>query len=221
MSRLSTITLILGTALVVASGYVHGMWTGRWHSTAAIQHAADAVRALPETIGDWKLHSEKSLTQEELDLAQVAGYVSRSYRNQQTGEMVDFIMMCGKPGPIAVHPPTACYTGLGYRQLGETKPLVCEIDTDNSAAQKHVFRSAVFESPDRSHTTQPHVAWAWSTNGTWQTPDTPRMAFVGNPVLYKMYVAYDSEAGTHQSGPTPADHFLQAVIPIVKQAVWK
>lgn len=219
MKSLSTIASLLAIALVAISGYVHGAWTGRWQSAEVLAHAAEAIKHVPKTIGDWDCVRENQLTQEELDLASVAGYVSRHYRNRRTNEAVQFVLMCGPAGPIAVHPPTACYTGLGYQQVGETVPHRCSA-ADGAEAVSYVFQTARFESPRRGDTVQPHIYWAWSTDGRWQTPESPRLAFVGSPVLFKIYVAFESDSGVKSVHQSPAAAFLDAALPVLQQRVF-
>ncbi len=219
MKSLSTIASLLAIALVAISGYVHGAWTGRWQSAEVLAHAAEAIKHVPKTIGDWDCVRENQLTQEELDLASVAGYVSRHYRNRRTNEAVQFVLMCGPAGPIAVHPPTACYTGLGYQQVGETAPYH-GVPQDGTAAVDDAFQTARFESPRRGDTIQPHIYWAWSTDGRWQTPESPRLAFVGSPVLFKAYVAFETDAGVKLNSQSPAAAFLDVALPVLRERVF-
>lgn len=219
MKSLSTLASLLAIALVAISGYVHGAWTGRWQSAEVLARAAETVKQVPKTIGDWDCVQENQLTQEELDLASVAGYVSRQYRNRRTNETVQFVLMCGPAGPIAVHPPTACYTGLGYQQVGETVPYRCALQ-DGTSAVGNAFQTARFESPRRGDTVQPHIYWAWSTNGRWQTPESPRLAFVGSPVLFKAYVAFETDAGVKSNGQSPAAAFLDVALPVLQERVF-
>jgi hypothetical protein len=53
------------------------------------------------------------------------------------------------------------------------------------------------------------IRWAWSTDGTWIAPDSPRWQFAKQlnavPVLYKLYVATPlpelDEGRTHEDDP--------------------
>lgn len=218
MKALSTITALFGIALVVASGYVHGSWTGRWQSAEVLARAADAVQKVPQTIGDWDCVKENQLTSEEVELAEIAGYVSRQYRNRRTSDVVNFVLMCGKPGPISVHPPTACYTGLGYQQVGLTQPYRRQPQDNLVAADQ--FHTARFESPQRGDTVQPHIYWAWTADGRWQTPESPRLAFVGSPALFKMYVSFEAESGSKPDVQSPAVTFLDAALPVLQTQVF-
>ena len=206
---------ILAAVLLLASGYVHGMWTGRWQATDSLESAAAAVQRLPQQFNDWEVVSETKVTAEEQTIAELAGSVSRQYRHARTGDVVTVLLMVGKPGPISVHSPTACYTGQGYQQDGAIRIHRCDV-----AQQGHQFQTAQFHSPNKSETLQPRVYWGWSAGDVWSCPESPRLAFVGQPALYKLYVAFETGGSVKAKTINPAERMLQDLIPVIKQSVF-
>lgn len=195
------------------------MWTGRWQNSGALTVAAANVERLPHKIGDWEMIKENQVSDEEKSVAELAGSISRQYRHQHSGDIVTVLLMMGKPGPIAVHPPTACYTGLGYQQVGSTRNQTIEIVNPNGK-QRHQFQNAQFTNPKKTETQEPHVFWGWSADGNWSCPDSPRLAFVGKPALFKLYVTYEAGGVVKSKDQTPAEKMLKELIPILSEQVF-
>src|SRR5438270_8294606 len=89
--------LPLGAALVllVLTGLVHGLWTGRWHTDTDLEDAAASVQTVPLILGDWQGRPEKS-DAEAFQQAGAAGYWVRRY--EHNGEEVTVVLMCGRAG---------------------------------------------------------------------------------------------------------------------------
>src|SRR5947209_2410247 len=118
MSRLLPVLTVV--VIVTLSGVVHGVWTNRWGTAKAVQEAAEKLeKNVPMTIGEWDGQA-KEMTEREIAIGEIDGYVSRSYVNRRTGSMVSLLIVCGRPGPISVHTPDVCYGGAGYEQVGPT-----------------------------------------------------------------------------------------------------
>ncbi len=217
---MKSIPSIVATLLVVASGYVHGMWTGRWHSSDALAKAASSVALLPTEFADWKMVHETDVSAEEKSVAELAASVSRQYRNEVTGDVVAVLLMVGKSGPISVHPPTACYTGLGYQQLGATRNYACDVETKDNKKIRHQFQTAQFTSPKKTETVQPQVFWGWSADGVWSSPDSPRLVFVGKPALFKLYVSYEATSLIKSKEQTPAEKMLKDLLPVLSESLF-
>ena len=221
MTRLSSfLAPTLATLLLAGSGYVHGKWTGRWQDGDPAAEAASGLDRLPMVIGQWQATAGE-ISEAEQKLAELSGYLLRHYRNRSTGQQVTVLLMCGPSGPVAVHPPTACYSGAGYQQIGAQTKHAVTIDADKDAASRHVFDVAEFALPKQLSATHPQIFWAWSTDGTWSVPDNPRLAFGGTPVLYKLYVTWETP-GRLQTDDEPSPVlFLPELIPALQQSVFK
>src|SRR4051812_46618766 len=95
------------SAMLVAGGYLHGRWTERWGKAVEPEIAAGRYRNLPMTIGDWDgtvIESKRSPAADGL-----AGSVQRRFVNRKTGQAVNVLLVCGRPGPASIHTPDVCY----------------------------------------------------------------------------------------------------------------
>ncbi len=194
--------------MILASGFAHGVVTHRWSPIDIHTTAAEKLRELPAQVGDWESKDE-DLNEDAVRIAELTGYVHRQYFNQRTNQHVTMLLMCGRPGPIAVHPPTACFRGAGYDQIGKTKQE--EVSTDGT---KHVFRSADFDLPESLEPEHPRIYWAWSNDGHWQSPSNPRAHFVGSELLYKFYVTTPVSAD-HSEEVSAIEDFLNVALPVI------
>ena len=226
MSIRHSIPLFSGLLLLVAGGVVHGMLTGRWTHSDMTGIAA-RVHQVPTQINDWVCIEEGSVSDEELKLAELHSYVMRHYRNQRTGAIVTMLLMCGPTGPVAVHPPTACYAGQGYEQIGDvavhrvvlTQPAGPNPSSPNSTETQRLM-TAQFRKPGRGSGQKARIFWSWSTNGSWSTPTSPRLEFAGSPALFKLYVTQEAHDLLPLDGTTPPEEFLRELLPVLRQSVF-
>src|SRR5947209_18409507 len=97
---------LTAVAALVACGVVHGLWTDRWARAPEPAAAAARLDALPLTLGDW---DGEALPVEPGSLGAVSGYLYRQYVNRRNGDEVSVFLVCGRPGPVAIHTPDVCY----------------------------------------------------------------------------------------------------------------
>jgi hypothetical protein len=182
--KLATMTALV---LIISSGIVHGVWTNRWSAEDQTSAAVKALQKLPASIGNWDA-ADLTLTDAEIKHAELSGYVLRQYQHEHTQRSVSLLLMCGQPGPVAVHAPTACYLGAGYRMVGNPlrHSVAPEADQGQTAFDSFFVASFRRNSPvEADHT---RIFWAWSTDGNWSNPDHPRVAFANAPALFKLYL---------------------------------
>lgn len=199
------------TALVLIAGVtvVHGRWTHRWDDSSSLDQATAAMQSLPESFGSWTLLEDLSKSEKELAVAEASGCLFRRYRNRETREVVTVLMLCGRPGPISVHPPTACYRARGYRLSDGPMP---------AAVEAHSFQLAEFRNPASIADDRVAILWGWSHDGDWSAPANPRVEFAGQPFLDKLYVTWSrgrDERSLKQSVPR---EFLSAFLPVSRSA---
>src|SRR5262249_30519745 len=117
-----SIPFIVGLGLLLGSELVHGHLTNRWQSSN--EPAASCARLPsqdePLTIGAWKGHPGAPLPDQELLIGQIAGYFQQAFTHPK-GYTVNVLIVCGRPGPIAVHSPEICLGGEGYIPVGAKK----------------------------------------------------------------------------------------------------
>ena len=211
------IPALIAAVLLFCSGIVHGTLTHRWQTVTKTDGPESRLHLVPRTIGDWDSQDSK-ISDAERKMAGLTHDLTRTYTNRRTGDAVTVVLMCGPTGPIAVHPPTACYRGAGYQQSGATRETV--IDFAKEGGTSYVFAIADFYQSTRPEQTQPRIYWAWSANGTWSVPESPRLAFAGNPVLFKLYVTCERPLGSQKAQASPIDDFLRLLLVEIQQAVF-
>ena len=203
---------VVAFALLVGSGLVHGRLTDRWGTSEELARAIARLDRVPRSIGDWQ-GRDAELDRRQIERAGIQGYLSRSYRNARDGREASILLVCGRPGPIAVHTPDVCYKGAGYE--AEAEPVVEALVTDGGRPAhflKARFHKAGAIVPDTLD-----ILWAWNARGPWEVPANPRVAFATHPYLYKIYLIArrDGPSPSPAGGPSgdrePAGALLEAI----------
>ncbi len=212
MSR--TLPALLAVPLVVAFGLAEGLWANRWQTSDAPERAAARLAGVPLSVGDWQGEA-RELGARQAEKAEVTGHLWRRYVNRRTGAAVSVLLVCGRAGPVALHPPEVCYQGAGYRMnAGKARR---EVPAEGEAAE---FWVGQFQK-DGAVPEPLRIYWAWSAGGPWAAPDNPRLAFARQPALYKLYViqglSRPDEAA--EEGPTP--EFLRAFLPQLRSQLFQ
>jgi hypothetical protein len=200
--------------LIVGYGMFQGLWAGRWLPSEEVERAAQRLRALPQRLGDWE-GSDEELGSRELERAGIHGYVMRHYTNQITGQVVSVLLVCGRPGPIAVHTPDVCLDGSGYEQLAAE--IRRGIGEGTGAA---VFWVADFRKKAALAPQTLRVYWSWNAAGEWLAADHPRLQFAPCPVLYKLYVLCDVAGPDLPAADDPALDLLTALLPEAQRVLF-
>ncbi len=200
--------VVLAAMVLLAQGYVYGLWTNRWQGTGdALKAASERLEQIPMVLGDWQGTQATALGERERQQAGFAGYISRSYKNIRTGASVSILLACGRPGPISVHTPDICYRGAGYQPTNAIAKHAEKLNDAEVAMWQANFRKADGLSP-----THLRVLWSWTKGAAWEAPENPRLAFAGAPALYKLYVI--QETLPNDSGADKVrSEFLNQLVP--------
>ncbi len=200
--------LAAGLVLVLGSACVHGVLTNRWGQPVDLSIAAAQLDKLPHIVGDW--HSQPlEVPESQLEGAEAVGHFSRLFRNDKTQTQVQVMVLCGAHGPIAVHPPTICFQGAGYRQTDPEKAK-----TVNAGDVKGTFWNTVFiqRTPD-GVTWELDTYWAWSTHGECEASENPRVQYASSPHLYKIYVTHRRLPSNADASKSACEEFLKVFLP--------
>ncbi len=198
-----------GLALLGATACADAILNRGLSDPHALSAAAVRLQQLPETIGLWTSTAQE-IDERELRLGEIAGYVRRQYRHAETGRTVVLTILCGAAGPLSVHPPTACFEGVGYSLI--SGPSVSGIIDDT--AKTVTFNKASFRLQGSAVSEVVRVFWGWSTAGEWDAPANPRLSFRGSPVLFKLYTvdrAWETADDFAQS-----ETFLKEALPVIR-----
>jgi hypothetical protein len=197
--------------LILACGLVHGFWTDRWGVSDEPGASAARLELLPLSLGDW---DGQDLEMERPPSNEVAGHLYRRYVSKRTGKAVSLFLVCGRPGPVCIHTPDACYGGSGY-SVSQAAQFAVPLADDRSAD----FRTAIFQKRSASELTTLRIFWAWNGGEGWTSPANPRLRFAHLPALYKAYVLRDLASADDPLDSDPCREFLQELIPAFDRAV--
>jgi hypothetical protein len=201
---------LMAAALLMLLGYgaAEAVWTNRWHNSRAREQAVAQLGQVPLTVGDW-LGEDLKLENWQQEQGEIDGYLFRRYVQERTGEVVTLLIVCGRPGPIALHPPDVCYRGLGYQPDGAPGRAVLA----GAGPGRAEFWQALFRKPDD----RLQLRWAWSATGDWLAADSPRVQFARSPVLYKLYLARQALNEDRPADDDPGATFLRQLLPQLSQ----
>lgn len=211
-TRRDVLLCLSGMAIMLTGSVVSAMLERGVDDPAARHVAAQRLSLVPEVIGDWT-STPGQIDERERRLAEIEGSVRREYRHNRTGDRVTLTILSGASGPMSVHPPTACFEGVGYVVNSETRVVTI---TDRSGTTVSLNRAAFCQS-EGDLTDSLRVFWGWSTDGQWEAPANPRLAWRGESSLYKLYVV-DRQA-LSDSQRRQAETFLEEALPAIRQAL--
>jgi Protein of unknown function (DUF3485) len=191
---------------VVFSGFIQGSWTNRWGASGAVATAVSRLPDVPMSVGDWDAQS-RELTQREITVADLGGYLFRRYVHRKTGAVVTVLLVCGRPGPISVHTPDVCYQGAGYEEISAPDLYSCPTEPGGQFMVRQ-FRKRNVATPG-----QLRILYAWSAGSTWAAPKYPRISFARESVLFKMYVIGESPKSNEPVAESPEGDLLRLLLP--------
>jgi hypothetical protein len=214
MIRALTVTVTVW-ALVVATGLVHGVWTHRWTPNEELKHAAQRMDSVPRTAADWDGQDEPYSYSDYPEEAYGVGQMRR-YTERSGGHVVTTYLACGRPGVLAIHVPTLCFRGAGYRLVGEQKRLTV---TGESLAQPAEFWYGDFANSEGPAPDPIRVFWSWRGGDVWRAPEFPRWTLARYPFAYKLYVVRKARAAGEPLKGDPAVRFLNLMLPDLEKAL--
>ncbi|MEQ9411908.1 MAG: exosortase-associated EpsI family protein [Fuerstiella sp.] len=216
ISRRDLLLMGSGLAILLIGRFTDGAINGTGTADAsALQHAVARLEDIPQDIQNWT-SVDGTLSEREQEVAGISGYVRRQYRNARTGYTVHLTVLCGPAGPISVHPPTACFEGIGYSLA--TGPAQTTVRTGDQSP-RYEFNTSSFRQRDVSVPEIVRVFWGWGQDGTWTAPSNPRFEFRGQPYLYKIYVT-DRRLDAPDTTTLPRiEAFLKDALPTLHAAL--
>lgn len=183
------VLILIATGLTVGAALMQGAYSGRWGEPVDLSSAAGAIERLPKRLGDWRQvelgdRMDESI-QRELGLV---NHLNRIYEHEATGRRVQLLLMAGRPGPLVRHPPTVCYANRAHEQLGDPRWIALTDRPDASRFQLLTYRPARSQAGERFF-----VAYAHYSNGAWDVPAFPRIAYGAAPALFKAQVLLNTD----------------------------
>ena len=204
-----TAWLAAGLAILIGAHLTDREVNGKGESDeAALRAGAAMLQEIPRQIGHWK-STDEEISEEEQRVAGITGYLRRAYHNKRTGYSVNLTVLCGPSGPIAVHPPTACFEGVGYKLAAG--PAIARFGPD----QQWQFNRCSFRQGDVSVAETVRVFWGWGTHGDWTAPGSPRFEFRGAARLFKIYVTDEWIEDSDSDAVPQVEAFMKDALPVI------
>lgn len=204
-------------ALVVASGLVSGLRAQRWRVSEELRASVARLGRVPRNAGAWKGQA-CAMDQRALDAGEISGYLARRYVNRRSGEAVSVLLVCGLPGPIAVHTPDVCFPGSGQEPIGSPEAQHVRLGSSAPAAD---FLRADFRKQPSAGPGKVRAFWSWSSTGAWKVPDHPRFAYAAAPALYKLYVLRETAAPEESLKDDPCVDLIRQLLPELEKALFQ
>ncbi|WP_417847626.1 exosortase-associated EpsI family protein [Thalassoglobus sp.] len=204
----------IGLLLIVATGVIHGIQTDRWGESTKVLEAARRLDQLPTEFGDWS-GTASEIPEKQLKVAEAVGHYSQKFTNTKDGRELSVMILCGRPGPISVHPPTVCFVGAGWGL--QTTPAPVEFESPDAGSMwKGRFARVADGVPIAIET-----HWGWSADGKWMALDRPRLETAQYPYLYKMYVTVPFSNASEGDVKTTTDEFMESFLPLLNEALFQ
>lgn len=203
--------------LILGTGVLHGLQTDRWGESAKVLAAAERLNSIPTSFGNWTSEATE-IPEDQLKIAEALGHFARQFRNSETGEVVNIMILCGRPGPISVHPPTVCFVGAGWQLEAEPKTISLSAALQEKSAESlwnTRFVRSVDGVPVRINT-----SWGWNSAGEWQAYENARLKTAGAPYLYKMYATIPVSVETESVESDVLERFWRDFLPLVDEALF-
>ena len=173
--------LLLALLLTIAPALLSGNYVQRWGLTPELAESANLLPDFPQSFGSWRCVSEDSPCSDavcrELGLA---NNFRRSYRNDDSGQVVQLLLMVGQPGRLVRHPPDICLASRANRFLEEQ---ITDIAVDG---QQHRFGLILYEYIASVTREQFAAAYGHCDDAIWDLPTVPRLRYGASPQLFKV-----------------------------------
>jgi hypothetical protein len=203
------IAAALASTALIACGLVHGFWTDRWTAPVETTQAAERLNEIPLEIGDWD-GEVIDVKPNEAGVG-VAGFIKRRYVHRKTGTVVSLMLVCGRPGPVSIHTPEACYGARGF-QVGVKNHY--DAGEGNLLWKTDAIRDSATEE------TRLRLYWGWSDGIKWNAADEARLQYVRCPVLHKLYVVRELNGLNESNRNEPCEQFLTQLLPMLRKTLF-
>lgn len=211
-----TLPVLLGFALLLGTALVHGLWTDRWSASQELEEAVARLEQVPLPLGDWKVEP-LDVDSRQLERAGIAAGWRRRYASPAVSPTFSVLLMCGRFGPISVHTPEVCFSGVGYEMMGQPKRISVAAVGGGPGAE---FFAATFQKQGSVVPERLRIYWSWTIAGDWEAPDHPRVKFRRSAALYKLYVVEENAKGDGRLEEAPSIAFIQQLLPKLEQTLF-
>lgn len=192
--------ILIGTGAVL-----HGRATNRWESLTSGDNPVAKLHDKAIRFADYAATDIPS----EMPVLEKSRVTCTQFVSPSLNTAVTVSLTTGIAGSVAVHTPDVCYVGSGYTMTQSPTRQTIELPGGKSAT----YYVAEFEKKRATGTDRQRVRWAWTTDGQWDAPDSPRFRYLRAGELAKVYVvtplAESSAAGSAIDSPAVRDFTAQ------------
>jgi hypothetical protein len=198
-------TVFAVLALLVSTAVAHGVVTARWKggSNSAAVDPEILAKMVPAKMGAW-VGSEDNTDIDDPGLKNL----TRRYTHVRIGRSFLVSLTKGHPGLTAVHTPEYCYRGSGYDQIGPVEKRTAVVKDGAPAT----FFTTQFGKKTAAGPEQLRIFWAWSAGQGWAAPDWPRVHYLGQRSLFKLYVVGPGQPDCSPGKDPALDDFLSTLL---------
>ncbi len=216
MSRI--LPFAVGLVILMGSELLHGRWTDRWSFSGEPEASCAKLpkQDVPMIVGDWTGHPGKPIAHEDLVVGEIQGYFNQTFTHP-SGAEISVLVLCGRPGPIAVHSPEVCLGGEGCVLDGKKERLGVDLAPPNQRVEFWVGQFYWFDGGLRKDRRQ---LWTYSSNGTWSADDNPRFHFARYPSLYKIYLVRQMSRRDEKLDEDPMLDFIKVFMPEIQKRLF-
>ncbi|MDZ4657772.1 MAG: exosortase-associated EpsI family protein [Bythopirellula sp.] len=219
MVRSLLIPAISGGVLIFTLCFVEQFYLRDYWSQPGLEAGimGERFQKVPKEIGDWK-GQDLSVDEQVKKTAGAVKYVSRLYKNEETGREVKLWLIVGHSRDICRHTPNICYPSSGFRQDGRQIRHQVALE-DMEPGQ---FFTGKFIKDDVHGRHAERVFWAWNhpDSDKWEAPSDPRQHYGLSRALYKMYFTSNVLANEDTAQDNVAAEFAALMLPEVDKALF-
>jgi hypothetical protein len=208
------VPVLAGLAVVLAAAAASGLWGQRWLRSQRLTEAAARLEACPNDLGDWT-SADADLGADTLARTGATAAWLRRYTNRHTGQALTVLLMCGPTGAMCKHRPEHCYAGAGFH----IDEAAFRQEANLGGGRKAALWNARFSKFEPGGNQRVRIRWSWLAGDRWLAPESPRLAFLGEPFLYKLYVIRELPPGTEHPEDDPTPAFLDLLLPALERAL--
>ncbi len=219
MVRSLLIPAISGGVLILSLCFYEQFFLRDYWSKPGVEAEimGERFKQVPKEIGVWK-GQDLSVDEQVKKTAGAVEYVSRLYKNEETGHEVKLWLIVGHSRDICRHTPNICYPSSGFRQDG--RQIRHEVALDGT--QPGQFFTGKFIKDDAYGRHAERVFWAWNhpESDKWEAPSDPRQHYGLSRALYKMYFTSNVLASEDTAEDNVAAEFAALMLPEVDKALF-
>lgn len=212
------VPFIVGLGLLLGSELLHGNWTNRWQWSG--EPEASCAKLPPQgesmVVGEWKGTPSPALEQQDIIIGEIAGYFHQEFRHPR-GHVVRVLVVCGRPGPIAVHTPEVCLGGEGYVLQDSKQRQTVRLAPPYQPVE---FWVAQFYRHDGGLRRDQRQFWTYSADGSWTAAENPRFHFARAPALYKIYIVRQLARKDEKLEEDPTLDFIKVFMPEMQKRLF-